>query len=80
MKVVLRNIGNSKGVLIPAQMLKELGMRPGDQFDTEIDNGQLVFTPATKVSYTLAELLQSCDKKAPVPEALKGNGLTGEAI
>ena len=72
METTLRNIGNSKGAVIPAQLLKELGLNLGDKLDAKAENGSLVITPKpTKPKYTLAELLAQCDESAPMPETLK---------
>lgn len=71
METTLRNIGNSKGAVIPAQLLKELDMNLGDKLDARAENGSLVLTPkSVKPKYTLAELLAQCDESAPMPETL----------
>ena len=71
METSLRNIGNSKGVVFPAQLLKELNINLGDKLDAKTENGSIIITPkSTKPKYTLAELLAQCDESAPMPEAL----------
>lgn len=71
METTLRSIGNSKGAVIPAQLLKELGMNLGDKLDAKAENGSLVITAkSVKPKYTLAELLSQCDESAPMPETL----------
>lgn len=70
MKIALRNIGNSKGAVIPAPLLRELNLNVGDQLDAVAENGRLVMTPAHKPKYTLAELLAQCDASAPMPVEL----------
>lgn len=71
METSLRSIGNSKGAVIPAQLLKELNISLGDKLDAKAENGALVITPkSVKPKYTLAELLAQCDESAPIPETL----------
>ena len=71
METTLRSIGNSKGAVIPVQLLKELGINLGDKLDAKAENGSLVITPkSVKPKYTLAELLSQCDESAPMPETI----------
>ena len=71
METSLRSIGNSKGAVIPAQLLKELNISVGDKLDAKAENGTLVITPKSlKPKYTLNELLAKCDENAPMPETL----------
>lgn len=71
METSLRNIGNSKGAVIPAVLLKELNIQVGDKLEATVDNGVLIITPkATKPRYTLAQLLAQCDETAPMPDEL----------
>ncbi len=71
METSLRNIGNSKGAVIPAQLLKELDIHLGDKLDAKAENGSLVITPKSiKPKYTLDQLLAKCDESAPIPEEL----------
>lgn len=71
METSLRNIGNSKGAVIPAQLLKELNLDVGDTLEIKAENGTLVITPkAAKPKYKLNDLLAKCDPSAPMPEAL----------
>jgi len=71
METSLRNIGNSKGAVIPAQLLKELNIHLGDKLDAKAENGSLVITPkSVKPKYTLDQLLAKCDESASMPEEL----------
>jgi antitoxin ChpS len=71
METSLRNIGNSKGVVIPAQLLKELNMHVGDKLDAKAEKGTLIITPKSITpKYTLDQLLAKCDESAPMPEEL----------
>jgi antitoxin MazE len=47
MKVNLVSIGNSKGVRIPASIIKECGF--GDELDLRVENGVVVLAPARRV-------------------------------
>ncbi len=71
MEIVLRKIGNSKGAVIPAALLKELELDVGDKIDATIQDGKLVIAPQVKKKYSLDELLAKCDKSAPMPEEYK---------
>ena len=71
METSLRSIGNSKGAVIPAQLLKELDINLGDKLDARAENGALIITPKSlKPKYTLDELLAKCDQSAAMPETL----------
>ena len=71
METSLRSIGNSKGAVIPAQLLKELDIHLGDKLDAKAENGTLIFSPvSSKPKYTLSELLAQCDESAPMPNEL----------
>lgn len=50
-------IGNSNGAVIPAPLLKELGLKAGDKLHVVAENGCIVMTPVTRPSYSLDELL-----------------------
>ena len=71
METSLRSIGNSKGAVIPAQLLKELNISVGDKLDAKAENGMLIITPkSSKPTYTLSELLAQCDESAPMPATI----------
>lgn len=71
MQTQIRKIGNSKGAVIPAQILKQLDIKEGDHLNINTDNGCIVIKPVTqKKKYQLADLLAKCDDSAPMPEAL----------
>ena len=71
METSLRSIGNSKGAVFPAQLLKELNINLGDKLDAKAVKGSLVITPISiKPKYKLADLLAQCDESAPMPETL----------
>ena len=71
MKTALRNIGNSKGMVFPAQLLNEMNAVVGDEFDVTIQDGRYVVTPLSfKPKYKLSDLLAKCDESAPIPDEM----------
>ncbi len=70
MKTALRAIGNSKGAVIPASLLRELNLDVGDELNAKAVDGALILTPRRKSKYTLAELLAQCDVSVPMPAEL----------
>ncbi|MFD2632347.1 AbrB/MazE/SpoVT family DNA-binding domain-containing protein [Idiomarina piscisalsi] len=70
MEIQIRKIGNSKGAVIPAPLLKELGLDIGTSVDAHTENGRLVLEPKRAPKYQLDELLQQCDPQAAVPDDL----------
>jgi len=46
MKIAIRRIGNSRGVIIPAAILSEVGL--DDEADIRIKDGALVISPPKK--------------------------------
>lgn len=70
METTLRTIGNSKGAVIPVQLLKELGLKVGDKLEVIAENGRLVITPKKQKKYSLDDLLAKCDESAPMPQEL----------
>ncbi|WP_133406270.1 AbrB/MazE/SpoVT family DNA-binding domain-containing protein [Parashewanella tropica] len=83
METTLRTIGNSKGAVIPVQLLKELGLKVGDKLEAITENGRLVITPKKQKKYSLDDLLAKCDDSAPMPQELvdwDGSRAVGEEI
>lgn len=70
MKTALRAIGNSKGAVIPASLLRELNLDVGDELNARAVDGVLILTPSRKNKYTLAELLAQCDVSVPMHSEL----------
>ncbi|MBT42773.1 MAG: hypothetical protein CMF12_09630 [Idiomarina sp.] len=70
MEIQIRKIGNSKGAVIPAPLLKELGLDIGTSLDAHAENGRLVLEPKRASKYQLDELLQQCDPQAATPDDL----------
>lgn len=71
MRILIRNIGNSKGVVIPKRFLDAIHADTGDALDMTIDDGRFLMTPVkTKPKYKLSDLLAKCDESAPMPDEL----------
>ena len=66
METVLRNFGNSVGLVIPKQVREALHMQAGQTVQLETSAQGLLIRPAHK--YTLDALLAQCDASAPAPE------------
>ena len=48
MKVAIRKMGNSQGVIIPKPLLAEIGVKTGDNVDMSVERGKLVIVPRKK--------------------------------
>lgn len=71
MQTLVRKIGNSTGMIIPANILKKYSLNIGDKLDIQDDNGRIVIVPTkTKHKYTLTQLLDKCDETGPMPQEL----------
>ena len=64
MSVAIKKWGNSSGVVLPALLLKKLGVANGQLLDAEVKNGSIILTPVRR-RYTLEELVAQCDQNAP---------------
>lgn len=56
METNIINVGNSKGIIIPAKFLKMMGL--SNVVNVEIDQGKLVISPATKPRQGWAEMFE----------------------
>ena len=45
MKTVVRQMGNSQGVIIPKPLLAEIGLGPNDPIDMKVKKGKIVLAP-----------------------------------
>ncbi len=65
MKTQIRRIGNSLGSIIPAPLVRQLGLVEGVEIDVQIKQGAIVLTPLRPVSKQLpfseAELLDGIE-------------------
>lgn len=49
MQTALRKMGNSVGMIVPAALLKELGLAAGTPMDVRVEEGKVVATPVRRV-------------------------------
>lgn len=68
MEIAIRKLGNSAGIILPATLMRALGLSIGAAVTAEQVDGKLVLTPAVKKRYTAAELNAQCNPRAPMPE------------
>lgn len=64
MEISIRKIGNSKGAVLPAPLLKELNVDTGQVLDAKVIDGRLVIEKMNKPEYSLEELLAMCTPEA----------------
>jgi len=80
MKVNLVSIGNSKGVRIPASVIKECGL--GDELEMRVENGVVVLAPARSVREgwgAAFEKMAAAGDDAPVmPDTTENDFDTGD--
>ena len=48
MSVICRKVGNSIAATIPNEIIKKLGIRPGDSMNVSVMNNTIIFTPVKK--------------------------------
>lgn len=48
MSVVCRKVGNSTTVTIPNEIIKQIGIKPGDEMDISTDGTSIIFVPIRK--------------------------------
>ena len=53
-----RTIGRKYQITLPAQLVRELGLEPGDQLEVELEGGHLVLHPRPRdwVAYTAGSM------------------------
>ncbi len=75
LKSKIRKIGNSQGVIVPIEVLREVRLRSGSDIEIGIENGMIVI--ARRVP-TLASLVSSVPKGKKFTEEPVGNSLGSE--
>lgn len=65
MEAVIRKLGNSAGIIIPAAVMKDLGLKVEQSIDMRVVDGCLIVKPQAKPSYKLADLLAEMKGKYP---------------
>lgn len=66
METILRNFGNSVGLVIPKQVREALNLQAGQTVQLETSSQGLLIRSAHK--YTLDQLLAQCDASAAAPD------------
>jgi antitoxin ChpS len=61
----LRKVGGSIMLAVPPALLDVLRLRPGAKVGLAVERGRLVVEPQQRPHYTLDELLERCNPKAP---------------
>jgi len=69
METILRNFGNSIGLVIPKPVREALHLSAGQTVTLEQTEQGLLVKPRAK-KYTLDELLAQCDPTAPMPQEI----------
>lgn len=69
MKLPIQKWGNSAAVRLPAALLTQMKVAPGDKLAVELRAEGLLLTP-TRRSYSLEELIAQCDPTAHAPDDL----------
>lgn len=67
MQTTIRRWGNSAGAILPASLLKDVGLSVGESVEIEVVGNTLVLRPAAP-QYTLDELLAASPKHTMRPE------------
>lgn len=65
MQTVIRKLGNSAGIIVPASMMKDLGLSLDQGVDLSAVDGCLVVKPLARPSYKLADLLAQMNGEFP---------------
>ena len=70
METILRNFGNSVGLVIPKPVRDAMRLQAGQTVHLEASQQGLMIRPTAR-KYTLRELVAQCDSKAPMPKELR---------
>lgn len=54
MEANIIEIGNSKGLILPATLLRQLGLAKGSWVNLELKNGSIVITPGKRAEWAQA--------------------------
>ena len=52
MDTKIKRIGNSRGVIIPAEILREFSLTDKDSLDIRTDDGKIILTPLPREEFT----------------------------
>jgi antitoxin MazE len=68
METNIITIGNSKGIIIPAKLLKSIGFQ--SNVNITVEDGKLIITPSEKIREGWADLMKSEIEKNGQPNRL----------
>lgn len=65
MKATIRNIGNSRGCIIPSSFIRQLDLKDGSEVDVRLDGNRITITPIVskqnRFPFTESELINGLD-------------------
>ena len=62
MSVTIRKIGNSEGIIIPKEVLDQLGLKAGDTVDLESEGNRITLSAPEDMTRQLAHAAKFMDK------------------
>ena len=62
MSVTIRKIGNSEGIIIPKEVLDQLGLKAGDTVDLESEGNRITLSAPEDMARQLAHAAKFMDK------------------
>jgi antitoxin component of MazEF toxin-antitoxin module len=68
MQTVIRKLGNSAGLIVPASIMKDLGLNIDQNVDMSAVDGCLVIKPLGRPRYKLSDLLAEMEGDFPQVE------------
>lgn len=80
MQTVIRKLGNSAGLIVPASMMKDLGLNIDQSVDLTAVDGCLVVKPLDKLRYKLSDLLAEMDGNFPQVEGWDNAPAVGKEL
>jgi len=80
MQTIIRKLGNSAGIIVPAAMMKELGLRLDQSVDLNAVDGYLVVKPLIKPTYKLSDLLAQMKGVLPRVEGWDESPTVGKEV
>jgi len=69
MELAIQKWGNSAAIRLPSGLLNQLNLAAGDKLSVEVREGGVMLKPK-RPTYSLATLIEQCDKNAPPPKDL----------
>ncbi|PJB04266.1 MAG: AbrB/MazE/SpoVT family DNA-binding domain-containing protein [Hydrogenophilales bacterium CG_4_9_14_3_um_filter_59_35] len=75
-----RLLGNSADIIVPAAMMKDLGLRPDQSVDLNVLDGRLVVKPLAKPRHKLSDLLSQMESEFPRVDGWEASPSVGVEI